>query len=612
MKNNCNDIAALSPADIVRKLFLSWLVSVTLVYTLTPGALADIATINAISFSSVIILTFTLFATTIFLCRFISPLIERWLIVLSFSWLSICTLITSFTPAFLCVCCFIDIILVIYAIKGWDSTPVSVRSLSSENPFWKWLTGILAVLFFIFVSIWTVCRVVSFCTPTYDFGIFSQMFYSMKTTGLPMTTLERDGLLSHFNVHVSPIYYLLLPFYCQVPRPETLQVLQAATLSSAVVPLWLLGKRHNIPVVLRTILCALLLLYPAYAGGTSYDIHENAFLTPLILWLFYALDCRNNILSYVFTFLVLMVKEDAAVYCAVISLFVIARSLLSKENRRQLLTGSVMLIISLVWFLAVTWYLSSVGDGVMTYRYSNFMYGESTSLLSVVKTVILCPMKAIFECLDTEKLKFIGLTLLPLLGTPFLTRKYERFILLIPYILVNLMSDYQYQHDIFFQYTYGATACLFYVTAVNIADFKLSLTKHGVLLAALVTSAACFISVVVPKATPYPRYYKENRLHYTQIRNVLDIIPADASVCATTFYTTYLSQRDVVYDVRYATTEHLLDCEYVVLTTTNESCYKSYAESGENGLLNLTSLLERNGYSLVAQLEGTLVIYNKT
>ena len=29
--------------------------------------------------------------------------------------------------------------------------------------------------------------------PTYDFGIFAQMFHSMRTTGLPITTLERDG-----------------------------------------------------------------------------------------------------------------------------------------------------------------------------------------------------------------------------------------------------------------------------------------------------------------------------------------------------------------------------------------------------------------------------------
>ena len=76
-------------------------------------------------------------------------------------------------------------------------------------------------------------------------------------------------------------------------------------------------------------------------------------------------------------------------------------------------------------------------------------------------------MKVLYECVDPEKLQFLGLTMGPLLALPLVTRKYDRLILLIPYILVNLMSDYPYQHDIFFQYTFGSTACLAYLTVVN-------------------------------------------------------------------------------------------------------------------------------------------------
>lgn len=47
-----------------------------------------------------------------------------------------------------------------------------------------------------------------------------------------MTTCERDRVLSHFAVHVSPIYYLFLPFYALFPLPVTLEVLQALLLAS--------------------------------------------------------------------------------------------------------------------------------------------------------------------------------------------------------------------------------------------------------------------------------------------------------------------------------------------------------------------------------------------
>lgn len=67
-------------------------------------------------------------------------------------------------------------------------------------------------------------------------------------------------------------------------------------------------------------------------------------------------------------------------------------------------------------------YLAKSGDGEMTYRYSNFMYDGPSSLLTVIKSVILNPVKAVYECVDTEKLYFIAMTLLPFLGLPLLTR----------------------------------------------------------------------------------------------------------------------------------------------------------------------------------------------
>ena len=153
----------------------------------------------------------------------------------------------------------------------------------------------------------------------------------------------------------------------------------------------------------------------------------------------------------------------------------------------------------------------------MTYRYQNFMYDGSGSLVTVIKSVILCPMKAIYECVDKEKLSFIALTLLPLLGLPLLTRRFERFILLIPYVLINLMSDYQYQHDIFFQYTFGSVVCMFYLTVLNLADLKVGWIKIPVVFAALLISISFFTSQVIPKATSYYKNYHNSKSYYIYI-----------------------------------------------------------------------------------------------
>ena len=603
---------------VIRRLLLSWLIAASISYLVLPQSLQNLETtdgISQMSFVSMVVMTL-IFATTFTIIGFFwnSNHYESWLIVLVYTTLTIFTLIPNFSWPFLVGCILLWLLLLIYAIKGWDSSFDLIKYPQMATAIQKVLLYTIAAAFVAIVSIWTVCRIYSYCTPTYDFGIFSQMFYNMKTTGIPNTTVERDVMLSHFQVHVSPIYYLLLPVYFLFPFPATLQILQAIILASTIIPLWLLCRRHGLAPGVSILLCAVLLLYPAFSGGTSYDIHENAFLAPLIMWLLYGLDAKNIPITVIAACLTLLVKEDAAVYVAIIALYILIRaSLRNRQKHRQweLLFGSFLLVGSIVWFLIVTGFLAKHGDGVMTYRYQNFMTDSSGSLLDVLKAVFFCPLKVIYECFEASKVKFIYLTLFPLLGTPFITRKYERFILLIPYLLVNLMSDYTYQHDIFFQYTYGSTACLLYLTVVNIADFKQVFAKNLVACVCLILCGTLFVQNIIPVAARYPLMIRNNHELYRNIHQTLEQIPDDASVAATTFYTTQLSQRETLYDVKYTSTENLLSAEYIALAIHSETNYKQYEIDGNDGYENLVRLLEQNGYTIFSQLDNVLVIYQK-
>ena len=598
----------------IRRGLLLWLAAVTVEYAFLEKHLRNLSELKGIGEMSPVrmVLVAVLVGATLYLLRkWLTPGAERMLLAVVYTGLSMLALTASFTWPFFVACLLVQIPVLAYALWGWRGVGGSAAVRSPENRKFARAAAAAAVLFFAVVAIWTACRVFSFSVPTFDFGIFAQMFHSMKTTGLPITTVERDGPLSHFAVHVSPIYYLLLPFYYIVPHPATLQVMQAAVLASAVIPLWLLGKHHNLKPLVRFLLCLLLLLYPAYAGGTSYDIHENAFLTPLLLWLFYGIDRRNGIVTAIAAVLTLMVKEDAAVYVAVVALYLLLRTALRQDRKWGLTAGTALLLLSVGWFFATTTYLATSGDGVMTYRYKNFMYDKSDSLVTVIKAVLLSPMKALFECTDKEKLAFIGMTLGALAGIPLMTRRYERLILLIPYLLVNLMTDYKYQSDIFFQYTYGSTACLIYLVLVNLADWKDDVRRLAALGLALVISFGCFCGQIMPKAVRYPTYCKTYAGYYDSLRQVLDVIPDGASAAATTYYTTYLSQREVLYDVRYASKDHVLSCEYVAVGVTDSGCLRNYAVDGKKGYENFVALLQSEGYVKIAEHKGKLEIYHK-
>ena len=601
-------------AELIRHLLLSWLFSALLEYLFLPQSLQDITRLDgiaAMSLPRLLILT-VIFAAVLWALsqRYRIVIWERWAIPGVFALLAGAVLTNTYTDAFFLFCLVILAIMAVYAI--WGHAPTREKPQAAGKAHWSFpvITCLLALGFLFRVSLWTVLRVKTFYAPNFDFGIFSQMFYNMKETGLPMTTVERDGLLSHFAVHVSPIYYLMLPFYCLFPTPETLQVLQAAVLASAVIPMWLIGKQHGLGGLPRTLLCALLLLLPTTAGGTSYDLHENCFLLPLVLWLMYAIDRENIWLTGLFALLTLMVKEDAAVYVAIAALYLVIRCGVNyrKGTGKMLFTGIGLLILSVSWFLLVTDYLANQGDGVMTYRYDNFIYDGSGSLLSVVKAVILCPMKMLYECMDAEKLMYLGQTMVPLLALPLLTRKFERYLLLIPYILLNLMSDYQYQHDIMFQYNFGSSAFLLYLTAVNLADLRWKTPRLIALGAAVCVSLGFFCSLIVPNVQKMQALHTEYESHYRQLSEALAQIPEDASVTAHTFYVVPLSQRSTLYDVRYCSQEHLLSTEYVVLKKSSSGDF-SRGNLGVKGFDNVDALLKANGYTEFLR-QGSLIIYH--
>lgn len=183
------------------------------------------------------------------------------------------------------------------------------------------LASALIIAFTLFTGIIGCLYYKNYWTPCFDFGLFSQMFYFMKETGKCLVTCERDGLLNHFAVHFSPIFYLLLPLYMLIPSPCTLLVAQGFIVASGVLPLVLICKKFKLSNTAAGLFAVCYVLYPAFAGGCFFYLHENCFLAPLILWFIYFSEKNQTLPASAAALLILLVKEDAAVYTAVISLY---------------------------------------------------------------------------------------------------------------------------------------------------------------------------------------------------------------------------------------------------------------------------------------------------
>ena len=418
--------------------------------------------------------------------------------------------------------------------------------------------GGAAVLMTAIVSLGTVIRMYTFNSSTFDFGLFAQMYEYMATDLSQNSTLERNELLSHFAVHFSPVFYLFLPFYMIFRSPECLLVMQAAVCFSGVFPLLLLCRKWRYGGTVTLALCGVFLCYPALTGACFYDLHENCFLTPFILWILYFLEKNKAVGAFIFALLLLSVKEDAGLYLIFIALY----ALFSKKIKKRI--SIPLLIMGVGGFIAVTAFIDAFGEGIKVSRYNIYLIDEQDSLVSVVKNVIKNPAFFFSKLLSEEKILFIIQMLLPLLFIPVRTRKISEWFLIAPFILINIATDYKYQYNINYQYVFGTGAMLIFLMAKNI---RYSKQKLKISLAAFMAAAVCLVGNAMPKYH-YIDSYCSNTEYYQDAEELLKKIPRDKVIYASTFLTPHLydCKELYMYPPIY-NKENWTDADYILIDT---------------------------------------------
>lgn len=408
-----------------------------------------------------------------------------------------------------------------------------------------WIAVIVlsAVFMLVFTALAMSMRYYKLCTPAFDFGIFTQMFENMKDGLGPITTVERNYELSHFAVHFSPAYYLMLPFYMLFPHPVTLQVLQGVFITSGIIPVFLIARKYGFSLIHSSLFSAVYALYPAFTGGCSYDIHENCMLPAFLLWLIWAIEREKTIPMLVFALLTLLVKEDAAVYVAVIGLYL----LLSDRSKKTRTLGAVIFGVACIYFFAVCTYLNNNGLGIMDWRYKDYMYSGGALITSIVATAFTNPGYILSNLFTGEKLTFTVQTLGVLGGIPLVSKKLARYILLIPFVLVNLMPTYQYQHSIYFQYVFGSCALIIWLFIMNMSELSYNRARCFTVFS-LIACAVMFASTLTGMTG---NLHDNNATTNNAIISYLEQLPdnENESITANTFFVPSLYKQKELYTI---------------------------------------------------------------
>ena len=413
----------------------------------------------------------------------------------------------------------------------------------------------LAALYIVYLSVVFVYKVKTFDGSTFDIGLFSQMFHRMSTDLTAITTLERDRVLSHFAVHISPIFYLMLPFYKLFPHVETLEVLQIWVVFSAVIPLRLLLSKLNLSKLANILTVLWFVLLPVLTTAGGYHLHENCFLVPLIFWVFYFIVSEKKWGILISTILLLLVKEDAFIYVISLGMYFLTQNRFNLTNKTKQWLVLTEFLLPLLYFALALLILSKFGEGGMVSRFDAFLLKDENGILVVFKNLVLHPSFAISHLFMAKKLGYLFLMLAPLCFLPLLQRNWSTYFLALPLIVINLLPDWPYQYDIGFQYSYGSGALLFIMTLLALEDLKLHKYINEKMVISFIFVGMIFSGTILHRLTQSWSfnigYYQQNKEKFEAIKYGLEILPENASIVTEGGYTPALRKHRALYDIFY-------------------------------------------------------------
>ena len=446
-----------------------------------------------------------------------------------------------------------------------------------------WVVLSLSIVYVFYLCVVVYYKVKTIEVSTFDIGIFSQMFERMNTDWTPITTLERDRVLSHFAVHVSPIFYVMLPVYKLFPYVETLDILQVLVAFSAIIPLRLLLTKLKLSQLTNILTVAWFVLFPVIttAGGTH--LHENCFLTALIFWLFYFIVSERKLGIIGSTLLLLLVKEDAFIYVISIGSYFLLqkRFTLSKTTKVRILL--VDIILPLVYFMFAMYLLSAYGEGGMVSRFDTYLQNGESGLFMVLKNLLTHPEYAISTIFTARRLGYLFLMLAPLCFLPLVQRSWENYLLALPLVVINLLPNWPYQYDIGFQYSYGSAALLFLMAILSLEELylhKILQEKFVVLTVAIgIVVSGILLHQLTHKWSFNIGYYHQNKQNFDDIRSTLESLPAESSVVAEHPYTSVLKKHQKLYDIFYHNGQKVdSSIDFVVIPRKSKDTSELYVE----------------------------------
>ena len=389
----------------------------------------------------------------------------------------------------------------------------------------------------------------------FDFAIFAQAIWNTWHGNFLYSSIK--GGICLLGDHVSPFLALLAPLYGIWNDPVVLLLAQAVVATSAVFPLFLIGREVLKSEKLALIFVIAFALYLPLRNAVRFDFHPEVMGDALMLWAFYFMLKDRLTISSVFLVATLATKEIA---CAPVAMF----GLYCWWFRKKAAFGIVWFLIAVAYFALCIFVVAPYFFGQKYFYLANYTswqtYGFSAFSRYIFQISTLTYLKKIF----------LPLGLFSFLSLP-------AFLLTLPILVQNLTTPNVLVRSIYFQYTSLLTSAVFISAMYGFSDFTnwLNNKKSRFRQYPKLFSVYWIIgwSILLSGKADYQvirQYQLKNSPHFNYVRKYLKMFQSSASVRTHEFFAPHLAARKELYiyenaNPREGGSAKARNAEYVIL-----------------------------------------------
>ncbi|HEX6276179.1 MAG TPA: DUF2079 domain-containing protein [Polyangiaceae bacterium] len=542
-----------------------------------------------------------------------SPLIAVFFVPLLFDWrvfqahdLTFVVLATSFGLGLE------RLLRVFFEVFPWPWAQALNRRLSRRLPRFAprvpaLVAGGMTLSFCAYMSYFTVLQHLRLGTMSWDMAIFDNLMWNLIRGEWfkASPVLGPEG--SHIQYHATFIAYVFAPFYALYQHPQTLLVLQATLAGLGAIPLYLVARRRlgngwaALPFVYAY------LVHGPLHGPIFYDFHFITTAPFWVGWVIYFFESNRKWLLLLSFFLALLVREEVSASLSMVALFYV----LSGQRARWALLGGLLAVLYFVAIKFVVMPMHATGADKQTFSWIFFGLiapGEE-GLTGVVKTIVSNPAFTITTLFEADKLVYFLKTFGPLLLLP--VRHRLTWLFFVPAWLFTLLTTgYAPVIATSFQYTSNYTPYLFFAAVVAVSSWtepELKFRRIATMTALVVTATvfsfqhgAIFQRNTFRGGFQLVRFERtpDDKKRYRDLHELIRKIPPRASVCATEWEVSHVSNRPDAFTMRFAT----WDADYLLANLDEASWGPSRT--------NLLAALSTGKYGFIAS-RGRFALWGK-